>query len=415
MNLITGDLQWDPPTEPAEPDEAEAQAQEVAGDEAPKAGDLVRAMYDWNADAGAHENDLLFNEGDIVVVTSRGEKGWLNGYKQDDTTGFIGLFPSDYVVLTDVVAQAQEVAGDEAPKAGDLVRAMYDWNADAGAHENDLLFNEGDIVVVTSRGEKGWLNGYKQDDTTGFIGLFPSDYVEPYSVSKTDVDLDAAVNSLGAAPRPPCQEALPVFDTERKKIEYLFENKLYKVVTNHECVDSQLFEDIKGDLISSIVNEVVREQLLEYVERFELLWGKRVKFEPDEIDKLDDFMYDILDEYYSGDTSVEEQAQKERIEAAEKARIAAAEEAEANKKRIAAAKEAEARVERWRRAAVARQQREEAAAVRQAAEKKKEDVGWLRKQRRKQRQRRRDRLLKRRKKMCSAGCGSRGRGGATGC
>jgi len=70
---------------------------------------------------------------------------------------------TDHSMITDSTGEVFEVIGS--------VRAIYDY--DAGA-EDELPFQEGDLINLFSKHESGWWTG----ELNGVTGLFPANHVE---------------------------------------------------------------------------------------------------------------------------------------------------------------------------------------------------------------------------------------------
>ena len=151
---------------------------------------ITKAVYDYDATDAA---DLSFKEDDIVVVVDKVDPGWWRGYRGTE----LGLFPSNYVEEVGVAgtedpAQANEKGPVPAPVTGEVysepdlwknrskkpslnitARAKYRYQ---GSREDELSFEEGDIVVVMEKEADGWWKG--RCGTR--IGWFPFNYVEEY-------------------------------------------------------------------------------------------------------------------------------------------------------------------------------------------------------------------------------------------
>lgn len=90
------------------------------------------ALHSWNNDAGADaKTDLIFSKGtDIVVVSDQPGQGWLTGKLLGDATNRTGIFPANFVTLTD----AGGGGGGSSAAAADLHDEGGAWDDD-GAEE----------------------------------------------------------------------------------------------------------------------------------------------------------------------------------------------------------------------------------------------------------------------------------------
>ena len=113
------------------------------------AGSQARAVYTY---AAQREDELSFNEGDVITVVAKNADGWWEG----ELHGARGVFPGNYV--------------EETPR-GKQVKSQWAYTAQRA---DELSFNEGDIIIVLE--EKGnWHRG----ECNGKSGLFPAHYVVP--------------------------------------------------------------------------------------------------------------------------------------------------------------------------------------------------------------------------------------------
>ena len=78
--------------------------------------------------------------------------------------------------------EGDEVPPPPPPPLEDLVEAIYSCK---GECEGDLVFQQGDCILIQNRREDGWWIGQLFDKATsqpiGDQGLFPSNYVQPLS------------------------------------------------------------------------------------------------------------------------------------------------------------------------------------------------------------------------------------------
>ena len=82
---------------------------------------------------------------------------------------FMCLFGRDLAGV--VVAQDLSLPGWVPKNYLEKVVAIYDYNADK---EDELTFQEGQIIYVLKKNDDGWWEGVME----GITGLFPGNYVE---------------------------------------------------------------------------------------------------------------------------------------------------------------------------------------------------------------------------------------------
>ncbi|XP_067673962.1 intersectin-1-like isoform X2 [Haliotis asinina] len=152
------------------------------GQEAPE-GLMAKATYPWKA---RQDNHLTFNKDDVITVKEQQDMWWLG-----ELNGKSGWFPKAYVKLVSVGSSKNSSAtpspfstlerngssrASPAPekKDGDYYVAMFSYTSD---QESDLIFNEGDMILVTSV-EGDWWSGSIGDKT----GVFPANYVKKMDI-----------------------------------------------------------------------------------------------------------------------------------------------------------------------------------------------------------------------------------------
>ncbi|CDZ97972.1 Drebrins and related actin binding proteins [Phaffia rhodozyma] len=147
----------------------------------------AKALFDYEA---TEDNELGFNEGDVLVEVDQVDEGWWSAKGPD---GRVGLFPANYVELIEEEERAAPVKADApaeravpapplAPEpksehpvedqARQVAVALYDYDA---AEENEITFKEGDRITHIDAVSDDWWSGTAPDGTEG---LFPSNYVE---------------------------------------------------------------------------------------------------------------------------------------------------------------------------------------------------------------------------------------------
>ncbi|CAF3438151.1 unnamed protein product [Rotaria socialis] len=126
----------------------------------PSIPDIYEAIYPYEAKDVA---DLSFNAGDRIVVLQR-DGDWWTGKIGDRT----GTFPNNYVQK--VGASQQEVAVAIAP---------FHTN-----EEGRLSFDQGQLIYVTKKGDKGWYQGeIRSSDQPMRFGWFPANCVQMQTAS----------------------------------------------------------------------------------------------------------------------------------------------------------------------------------------------------------------------------------------
>ncbi|KAJ3338735.1 hypothetical protein HDU93_009141 [Gonapodya sp. JEL0774] len=161
------------------------------------AGLTANALYEYTA---AEDNELTFAEGDKIVSIEKVSEDWWSGI--NSKTGQAGLFPSNYVELTEEASPAPafesriappprepEPEPEPAPAAAPIrpppspassaaaegltATALYDYEA---AEDNELTFTEGAKITHIDKVSDDWWSG--KNSQTGQTGLFPCNYVE---------------------------------------------------------------------------------------------------------------------------------------------------------------------------------------------------------------------------------------------
>ena len=120
----------------------------------------VTALYDFDA---MNDFELSFKEGDMILLIQRVDDEWLEGI----VNGKKGCFPASYIDYEIKGEQRHEQDEGLGPHA----KALFDFEA---REDDELPFQEGDIIMLTKRIDENWLEGTVNDKT----GLFPVNYVE---------------------------------------------------------------------------------------------------------------------------------------------------------------------------------------------------------------------------------------------
>jgi len=181
-------------------------------------GRKCKVLFSYNP---THEDELALLVGDEIQLLGEVEEGWWRGR----LSGRVGVFPSNFVSVTDNALSAVEnvkTNGDTfsttatptatptptpstplemAPKlppkpVREMARVLYSYSA---LQPDELELKEGDLVIILVKDceDKGWWKG----ELNGKVGVFPDNFVE----------LIPQVNSGPAKPdRPPVQALSPV-------------------------------------------------------------------------------------------------------------------------------------------------------------------------------------------------------------
>ena len=116
---------------------------------------VVKALYEYEA---TDEDELAFDEDDLLAVTNTDNDEWLQATRLDD--GSSGLIPINYVEDLECLA---------------VMKAGFDYTAN---EQNELNLKEGESVYVMSRVEEEW---WLVRSEAGVYGLVPVSYLEESS------------------------------------------------------------------------------------------------------------------------------------------------------------------------------------------------------------------------------------------
>ncbi|CAJ0928666.1 unnamed protein product, partial [Mesorhabditis belari] len=131
-------------------------------------GPYVQSQFSFR---GEYTNELSFGSNEIIKLTRKIDQDWLEG----ELNGKVGIFPSGYVQnYTRRVNSSNNDVGNAAPHA----QAIFPFQ---GEYANELSFGANEIIKLTRKIDKDWLEG----DIGGKVGIFPAVYVQIL------VDLDA--------------------------------------------------------------------------------------------------------------------------------------------------------------------------------------------------------------------------------
>ncbi|XP_076444940.1 intersectin-1-like isoform X4 [Babylonia areolata] len=176
--------------QPGGPPVTESSFQPTPG-EAHKApeGLKAQALYQWKA---RQDNHLSFNKDDIIQVQEQEDMWWMG-----ELGGKIGWFPKAYVKLLEAdklstlsssqtsspmgtLERGESATSSPAPerKDGEYYVAMYSY---VSGEPSDLIFNEGDMILVTKK-EEDWWTGTLGEKT----GIFPASYVKKVEIQRSE-------------------------------------------------------------------------------------------------------------------------------------------------------------------------------------------------------------------------------------
>ncbi|KAJ9067773.1 hypothetical protein DSO57_1035832 [Entomophthora muscae] len=123
------------------------------------------------------DDEVTLNLNDVILIEEENESGWWLG--KNLMTDKRGLFPSNFVMS---LAAEKPIA----PSEPEYVEVAYDYEAQA---PDELGLKKGDIVSVLSKDE-GWWSGEIQ----GRVGVFPENFVIPYTPKKKEEPESAGVS-----------------------------------------------------------------------------------------------------------------------------------------------------------------------------------------------------------------------------
>lgn len=126
---------------------------------------VVKALYEYEA---VEEDELTFNEDDLLAVTSTDNEEWLLATKLDD--GSSGLIPINYVEDLECLA---------------VMKVGFDYTAN---EQNELDLKEGGLVYVMSRVEEEW---WLVRNEAGIYGLVPANYLEEPSGAAQEIHFES--------------------------------------------------------------------------------------------------------------------------------------------------------------------------------------------------------------------------------
>ena len=87
-------------------------------------------------------------------------------------TVYFNHTPCVYSLQSPTASSAVESRSSSEEPQGQLMRAVYDYS---GSQEDDITFNEGDLIRIMYKGEDGWAEGLLGEK----YGYVPIAYFEP--------------------------------------------------------------------------------------------------------------------------------------------------------------------------------------------------------------------------------------------
>lgn len=219
----------------------------------------VIALYSFDK---TNEDDLAFNENDILRVIEVNDANWVKA--QNELTGGIGYAPTSYIrLLNDDLDQTKRFDGSERNEVDNTkefdqnvasidsesawntqdiqqrdqaidqcqpyCRAIYDHQPDANAFEDDglphLTLIQGELMRIIDQGEDdGWWLVEKGDGTRGHVPSMLVEEIDPNTDEDDDIDEDPSEyshnddleGSIKAMPsfEPPVLQAPTIDDTD---------------------------------------------------------------------------------------------------------------------------------------------------------------------------------------------------------
>jgi len=146
----------------------------------------VTALYDYEA---TKPEEISFKVGDQITVIRQDFPGWWTG--QYNMTGQEGLFPVNYVEISPSSKKeekTEQVPRPEARRSKEesnnfakeeietfTALAIFDYEA---AFEDEMTFNQDDLISITELVMDGWYMGSKND---GQSGIVPGNYIRKLS------------------------------------------------------------------------------------------------------------------------------------------------------------------------------------------------------------------------------------------
>ncbi|KAI7902151.1 uncharacterized protein BX663DRAFT_436127 [Cokeromyces recurvatus] len=129
----------------------------------------IRAIYSYEAQ---NTDELNITAGDLLkIIESNDGSGWIKAQLRDQQ---VGLIPANYIEYINHPEESSSYIQTNKEDSYERVVALYDFKA---VNAEELNLNQGDIIIVTKKDDGGWWEG----SLNGQSGIFPSNYVGPYT------------------------------------------------------------------------------------------------------------------------------------------------------------------------------------------------------------------------------------------
>ncbi|XP_061427265.1 sorbin and SH3 domain-containing protein 1-like isoform X5 [Lethenteron reissneri] len=127
----------------------------------------ARAKYDFKAQT---QRELSFQKGDIVYVTRKIDKNWIEGERH----GRVGICPASYLEMLPPTEKPQPMRQPpiQVLEYGEAV-ARYNFNADTNL---EMSFRKGECITLIRRVDENWYEG--RVPGTNRQGIFPVSYID---------------------------------------------------------------------------------------------------------------------------------------------------------------------------------------------------------------------------------------------
>ncbi|XP_063699833.1 intersectin-2 [Culicoides brevitarsis] len=231
-------------------------------------GDYVkyRAVYEFVA---RNQDEISFQPGDIVMVslTQNAEPGWLAG----EINGHTGWFPETYVekVEDETVSYDQQTYNDNNAEIAETIEPVENtttaYNGDLdyyvavysyqSTEPGDLVFNEGDTIIVTSKNGDWWTGTLGENS-----GMFPSNYVQKLETTSGTVTVNNDYNSTSAVSQNTNDQQVMNHDNEQQSLQQQQLEAAAQELQNQTDVDSEVSQINTQPKVSESSTDYVRPQ-----------------------------------------------------------------------------------------------------------------------------------------------------------
>ncbi|CAN0061293.1 unnamed protein product [Lampetra fluviatilis] len=144
-----------------------AKERQATGSSASPMRQPARAKYDFKAQT---QRELSFQKGDIVYVTRKIDKNWIEGERH----GRVGICPASYLEMLPPTEKPQPMRQPpiQVLEYGEAV-ARYNFNADTNL---EMSFRKGECITLIRRVDENWYEG--RVPGTNRQGIFPVSYID---------------------------------------------------------------------------------------------------------------------------------------------------------------------------------------------------------------------------------------------